>query len=52
VQTKNQLLLLSVEIRCMDVRKTFRSGPIKTFHSIKNRRNSTEKVLLPAIWLN
>ena len=29
VQEKNQLLMLGFEIRCT---KTFRSGPIKTFH--------------------
>jgi hypothetical protein len=33
-------------------KKTFRSGPIKTFHSIKNRRNGMKNGHLPAIWLN
>jgi len=49
---KNQLSLLSVDIRRMGVGKTFCSGPIKTFHFLKNRHNSTDNGRLPAIWLN
>jgi hypothetical protein len=50
------IVLLKRQLRDVEfaekVRTTFHSGPVKTIHTFKNRRNGTEKGHLPAIWLN